>query len=598
MLTYFHSYAVGTRCRHVPRLNLPAIRGYLMRVRRISLSLQILLINVVVLLVTTVVLGTISIKKSSSVMETLIKQRMMDIANTAAAEIDGDVLEALEDGDQETAEYASVLDDLAAYRDNTDLEYIYCMEQTGANSFIFTVDADPEDPADWGDEVEVTDALIVAGNGTGAVDDQPYADEWGNHYSAYSPVFNSAHKVVGVVGVDFSADWYDEQISSFIRTIFLIALVILVISILVILFLTSRISKSFKTLNNKISDIADGSGDLTKKIEISSGDEFEVIAGNMNTFIDQIRDIVSGVKNNVDVSVADSKELTVITEKATDTMNNLSNAISGVSSGALQQAEDVNSASDNVRTIVGKLSEMSDTVETAEECTSSMTANSNYVAKTFEELIASIQESMRELETVTKEMADVGNFVEEVTNAADVINSIANQTNLLSLNASIEAARAGEAGRGFAVVAEEIGKLAVQSNESSASIKNIMDELKTQTDKTIGLVTKLNDVMSKQEATSMNSKESLTTLFDNISSTKENFEVIRQNVDDINAVCNVLNDSISSLSAISQENASSAEITANACTEITDIINNVSEKADNIKNQSDNLGNMVGKYRV
>lgn len=569
-----------------------------MRVRRISLSLQILLINIVVLLVTTVVLGTISIKQSSSVMETLIKQRMMDIANTAAAEVDGDVLEALEDGDQETPEYASVLDDLAAYRDNTDLEYIYCMEKTGANSFIFTVDADLEDPADWGDEVEVTDALIVAGNGTGAVDDQPYADEWGNHYSAYSPVFNSSHKVVGVVGVDFSADWFDEQISSFIRTIFIIALVILVISILVILFLTSRISKSFKTLNNKISDIADGSGDLTKKIEISSGDEFEVIAGNMNTFIDQIRDIVSGVKNNVDVSVSDSKELTVITEKATDTMNNLSNAISGVSSGALQQAEDVNSASDNVRTIVGKLSEMSDTVETAEECTSSMTANSNYVAKTFEELIASIQESMRELETVTREMADVGNFVEEVTNAADVINSIANQTNLLSLNASIEAARAGEAGRGFAVVAEEIGKLAVQSNESSASIKNIMDELKTQTDKTIGLVTKLNDVMSKQETTSMNSKESLTTLFDNINSTKENFEVIRQNVDDINAVCNVLNDSISSLSAISQENASSAEITANACTEITDIINNVSEKADNIKNQSDNLGNMVGKYRV
>lgn len=569
-----------------------------MKVRRISISLQIFLINVIVLVAASAILGTVSIKQSSSAMETLIKQRMLDIANLASNHMDGDLLEALEDGDQETEEFESALQVLSVYRDNTDLEYIYCMEKTGPESFVFTVDADPEDPADWGDEVEVTDALIEAGNGHAGVDDQPYSDEWGNHYSAYSPVYTSDGKIAGVVGVDFSAEWYDQQVASHIRIVSFISLIIVVLSIVAIFILISRIKKSFSTLNNKLCDIADGSGDLTKKIEISSGDEFEVIAGNMNTFIDQIRDIVSGVKNNVDSSVSASNELTDITERASKTMGELSNAISGVSSGALQQAEDVNSASDNVRAIVNRLSEMSDTVETAEECTNSMAANSNHVSKTFEELIASIQESMRELAQVTEEMGSVGNFVEEVTNAADVINSIANQTNLLSLNASIEAARAGEAGRGFAVVAEEIGKLAVQSNESSASIKYIMDELKTQTDKTIGLVTKLNDVMSKQETTSMNSKESLTTLFDNINSTKENFDAIRANVDDINKVCNVLNDSISSLSAISEENASSAEITANACTEITDIINNVSERADNIKNQSDDLGNMVGKYKV
>ena len=255
-------------------------------------------------------------------MDHLIKQRMMDIANTAAAEIDGDILDALEDGDQETEEYALVLEDLAAYRDNTDLEYIYCMEKSG-NGFIFTVDADLEDPADWGDEVEVTDALIVAGNGTGAVDDEPYADEWGNHYSAYSPVFTSSGKVAGIVGVDFSADWYDEQIAKNIRTVVLTSIIIVALSILAILYLSAKINKSFKTLNNKLSDIADGSGDLTKKIEISSGDEFEVIAGNMNTFIDQIRDIVSGVKNNVDSSVSASNELTDITERASKTMGEL-----------------------------------------------------------------------------------------------------------------------------------------------------------------------------------------------------------------------------------------------------------------------------------
>ncbi len=569
-----------------------------MKVRKISLTMQILIVNIAILLVTTVVLGTVSTVMSESTMVVLVKQRMIDIANAAAANVDGDVLETLEDGDQETEEFIECLDAIDLFRENTDLEYIYIMEQTGPESFIFTVDADPEEPADWGDEVETTDALISAGSGTTAVDDRPYTDEWGSHYSAYSPVKNSSGKVVGIVGVDFSADWYDTQVTEHIRMIIILSVIMLLLGIVAVLLLTARIKKRFVVLNDKLSDIADGSGDLTKKMEIKSGDELEVISDKMNDFIDQIRDIVSGVKNNVTESVSASGELAEIADRATDTMNSLSDAISGVSSGALRQEEDVNTASDNVRTIVGKLSEMTQTVNTAEECTENMTRYSNLVSGTFDELIASIKESMEELEQVTKEMSGVGNCVEEVTSAADAINAIANQTNLLSLNASIEAARAGEAGRGFAVVADEIGKLAEQSNESSASIKSIMDQLKTQTDKTIKLVTQLNDAMAKQEETSTSSKESLSTLFDNIDRTKENFDIIRNNVDGISDACDMLNGTIESLSSISAENANSAEVTANAVSEISEIIDNVSGKAEAIKSHSDDLGNMVGKYRV
>lgn len=571
-----------------------------MKVRKISLTLQILVVNIIVLLFATIVLGTVSTKQSKSIMQQLIRQRMLDISNTAAASVDADVLETVtaQDVENKSDAYNTIIDELAIYRDNTDLEYIYCMEQTGPDNFIFTVDSALDDPADYGDAVELTDALAIAGTGTAAVDDEAYEDEWGMHYSSYSPIFNSSNKMVGIVGVDFSADWYEEQISGYVRKVTILSFIILFISAILVIIIIKKINKSFIALNDKLCDVADGSGDLTKNVEIMSGDEFETIALNMNRFIGQVRGIVSGVKGNVETSVASSNELSIIADQASETVDSLSQTISNVSQGASQQADDVNDASDKVANIVDRLSEMSKTIKVAEDCTNSMSDNSSQVSQNFDILLKAMHRSMTELEQVTREISAVGASVEEVTNAADAINAIANQTNLLSLNASIEAARAGDAGKGFAVVADEIGKLAVQSNESAASIKQIMDELSRQTGKTIELVKDLNSVMSQQEKTSRDSMESLTTLFDNINNTKDSFNNIRTNVAGISEACDVLNGTIESLSAISEENAASVDATADAFTEITRIIGDVSDKADDIKNQSDELGGMVGSYNV
>ena len=568
-----------------------------MKVRKISLTVQIFVINVVLLLAATGVLGFLAVRQSSSTMQELIWQRMLDLANAAAASMDGDYLAQVTAEDEGSEAYQEQMDRLIVFRDNTELEYIYCMKQSGSG-FIFTLDPGLDDPAEFGDSVETTDALALAGKGTAGADEEAYEDEWGRHYSAYSPVFDSSGKVSGIVGVDFSAEWFDAQISGQIGRIVLAGIIILIVSVIVVFVLIGRLKHGFTTLNDKICDIADGSGDLSKNIEVDSGDEFEVIANNMNIFIGQIRNIVLSVKDSVESSVSASNELSEIAGHASDTIGTLSSAIAGVTDGASRQTQDVADASDNVSEIVSRLSQMSETIDVAENFTNSMNTNSGKVSDSFNILINAIQNSMKELEDVTREISTVGASVEVVISAANVINEIAEQTNLLSLNASIEAARAGEAGRGFAVVAGEIGDLAVQSNDSAASIKKIMDELKVQTSTAITLVKKLNSVMSEQEKTSTDSREYLKTLFDDIANTKENFDTIRKNTSGIKDACDVLNGTIASLSSISKENASSAEITAEAFAKMSEIIGSVSEKAASIKTCSNDLGEKVSSYRT
>ena len=568
-----------------------------MKVRRISISTIILVIVIVVLVVSSVTLSIFSINHSNGSMRIAVNQRMLDVANCAAASVNGDNLKILTAEDKGTPEYEDVYKALELFKNSVSLEFVYAIMNKGNNEFTFSVDPS-DDPAEFGEPVECTEALIAASKGTPGVDEEPYEDDWGLHYSAYSPVYDSEGKVAGIIGVDFDAGWYDEQITSHTRTVVIVSLITIVLGVLVALWIALNIKKRFRMLNAMLVDLADGSGDLTKKLIINSGDEFEVIAGNMNVFIGQMCSIVGGVKENVTEFINASDDLSVAAEKATGTMDNLSIAISEVAKGASVQAEDVANSSEDVKEIVEKLSEMTESAHKAEKYADDMSESSNEVSGSFDGLISAIKDSMEQLMQVTKEIESVGTSVDSVIEAANIIDSIANQTNLLALNASIEAARAGEAGRGFAVVAEEIGNLAAQSNTSASSIKNIMSELKGQTSEAIRLVSRLNVVMHEQEKTSTVSRESLSSLFEVIEETKKSFVMVRNGAADIQVVCGKLNDTISELSTISEQNESSSQETASSVEEIKDITQTVSDKAERIKSLSGKLGNMVGGFRV
>ena len=165
------------------------------------------------------VLGLIMVRQSNEQMKYHIDARLLDITETSSDMIAGDVYQTFTKDSIGTPEYQEIYDMLAHFQSNIDLEFIYCIDIHDDGTFTFSIDPAPVDAAEYGQQVKVTDALINASKGISDVDDEPYQDEWGRFYSAYSPIFNSNNKVVGVVACDFSAEYYDRQFRKNVRII-------------------------------------------------------------------------------------------------------------------------------------------------------------------------------------------------------------------------------------------------------------------------------------------------------------------------------------------------------------------------------------------
>ena len=201
---------------------------------RNKLSTKILLMVEAIILISSILFCAVSIYRARNGIRKAIQQRMLDIANCAAGSVSGDVLESIDSEEAiGSAKYNNVYNTLTIFRDNVELEYVYVIREDGNGGFIFILDTDPVSPAGYGDVAENTAARMSAANGFASVDEIPYTDEWGEFYSAYGPVYNSFGRVVGIVAVDFSVEWFEDQVSAQTRTTVIAYIIILIFTQLV-----------------------------------------------------------------------------------------------------------------------------------------------------------------------------------------------------------------------------------------------------------------------------------------------------------------------------------------------------------------------------
>ena len=252
----------------------------------------------VLLLLTNAVLGAVLMRQSRNAVTELVRKSMLNIVSTAADIVDGDRLGSLKEADVGGPVFQEVKDELSAFQNNIDIEYIYAVKQIDENRFVFTVDADPEDPADFGEEVLITEALQSAAKGIPMVDEEPAEDEWGNFYSAYCPVRDSKGEIAGIIGVDFDSSWYEEQIRSHTASTTVITLVSILAGALIVSFMSRTLNRKFESITNELSVLSDDIDQLNQEMQ-SAGEQNNPKENSSDPETEESRDEIEAISYKV-----------------------------------------------------------------------------------------------------------------------------------------------------------------------------------------------------------------------------------------------------------------------------------------------------------
>ena len=445
-----------------------------MKTKKLSIAAQLFFFICGAAIVVAMIVGSVAYITMGGFLQKKCKNDVMEIAVIAAENVDGETFAKAMEGD-ETA-LLSVKDSLSFFLAGDSVTYVYTLMPKDADWFQFVVDTDPEDPGEYAEDYEAQDAMFKAMQGTPSVTEDPFTDEWGTFYSGYAPI-TLGGKTLGIVAVDYEASSIRTSLNSLIRNILVAVGAALLFAIAIALLIASRMRRNFIKVNNKILEVASDDGDLTKVLNITSGDELEVIGNSLNRLLEKTGNTVREIKTGTNSIESKMGSINVnVTDSATK-VSGINDTIHSMAAASQQVAASVGTVGNQIELVYV---DMQNIVEIASNNAISLKeindvsvnlrdtaqASCDAIEKNVEAMSHSLREEKKRAEAVLR-----------IKELSEMILGISGQTNLLALNASIEAARAGEAGRGFAVVAEEIGTLAGNTNSAANDIQKMSKEV-------------------------------------------------------------------------------------------------------------------------
>ena len=354
--------------------------------------------------------------------------------------------------------------------------------------------------------------------------------------------------VMSEIEANISAD-LNRQIWSMLLLILAICSIIVFVTILI----SNKITKPIKKVTAMLEDIAQGEGDLTKRIEITTEDEIGEMSGWFNTFIDKQHDLVRNIINNSGSLSIASEEMLKVSEKLAENATETSSKSLNVASAAEEM-------STNMSGVAAGSEEATVTVDVVATATEEMKSTISEIASNSERARVIAENAAKSAQLASDKVDKLGTDARKINKVTESITEISEQTNLLALNATIEAARAGEAGKGFAVVANEIKELATQTANATEEIKEKISGIQTSTRDTVNEIKNISEIIIEVNeivgtiATAIE-EQSVTTqdMASNIVQASEGLKEVNMNVAQSSTVANEISKDIAMVSEASND---------------------------------------------
>ena len=421
----------------------------------------------------------------------------------------------------------------------------------------------------------------------------PYA---GYYVPLYQP---GSDKVVGSIFCGRSQEEVNEALRNTIISMVIPMLLVFVIAIAIGMFIVTRIVKHLDGAVENLGTLSNGMLNLEmKKDLVVRKDEVGDIARAIQRLIESMRDIITNITTSSQALQGFSEEFAASFDHIAESINNVNIAVDEIANGSSSQAAETMSASQKVTQMGTALDETTANVETLGSSSVKMREYNKTAAKNLDELSAISETTKSSVLLVQNQTNQTNDSAQEIREGTELITDIANQTNLLSLNASIEAARAGENGRGFAVVADEIRNLSEQSRESAERIVEIVNTLIANSNTSVTTMNEVAENIRTQNNKIEETGEMFRSLNKEIAEVTEAIEKIRKQTEALDVQKKEVLDIVDGLAAIAEQNAAGTEETSASMAEFNEIIDSCHEATSELTKLAQDLAEHTERFTL